>query len=303
MRLNRFLARSGFGSRRQSDLLIQEGAVEVNGEVVSEPGRSVVVGQDRVSVRGRPVALPASCEYVLFHKPRGCLVTRRDTEGRPTVFDQVGGLRPATVAVGRLDWDTAGALLLTDDGELAYRLMHPRYAAEKHYLAMVRGEPATADLERLRQGVGLEDGPTAPARVRAHQARRTPRGVECRVELWIHEGRKHQVKRMFAAVGHPVRVLVRVEFAGLELGDLQPGQWRRLAAAEVRALRALVGLEPKEKHAGTAGSDRGHRRGGRGGQELDRPPRGRGARVPASGHRGHVSRPDAGRPAPRRRAD
>ena len=238
MRLNRFLARAGVASRRKSDELILGGRVRVNGETVAEPGRTVMVGEDRVEVAGQQVVLPEGFEYILLHKQRGCLVTRRDTHGRPTIFDLVNPLRPGTVAVGRLDQDTTGVLLLTDDGELAFRLLHPSRQVEKRYEALVAGKPDAGDLITLRQGVDLEDGPTSPAQVRL----RGGDEHEARLEISIHEGRKRQVRRMCAAVGHPVKRLKRTTFAGLGLGRLKPGQWRQLTPGEVRALRARAGL-------------------------------------------------------------
>ena len=165
---------------------------------------------------------------MLLHKPAGVVTTARDPQGRPTVVELVE--RPARVVpVGRLDADTTGALLLTNDGELAHRLAHPRYEVEKVYEAEVEGEPSDDALERLRAGVELDDGPSAPARVR----RLGPN----RIELAIHEGRKHQVKRMLAAVGHPVTRLHRSRYAGLTLGGLEPGAWRELEPSEVDQLR------------------------------------------------------------------
>ncbi len=239
MRLNRFLARAGIASRRKSDELIRSGAVRVNGQTVSQPGLSVAVDRDRVECGDQLVVLPTDFEYLLFHKPAGCLVTRSDTHGRPTVFDHIEPLHAGTVAVGRLDQDTTGLLLLTDDGELAFRLMHPRYEVEKRYQVWVTGRPRAADLQRLRRGVQLEDGPTVPARVRI--LRQGERG-ETLLEMRLHEGRKRQIKRMCQAIGHRVRRLKRTVFAGLDLRDLQPGQWRPLEPAEVQTLRRGVGL-------------------------------------------------------------
>lgn len=238
MRLNRFLARAGVASRRKSDELILGGMVRVNGETVDELGQTVMVGEDRVEVGGKQVWLPEGFEYILLYKQHGCLVTRRDTHGRPTVFDQITTLRPGTVAVGRLDQDTTGVLLLTDDGDLAFRLLHPSRQVEKRYEALVSGKPDATDLLALRKGVELDDGPTAPAQVRL----RGGDEYEARLEISIHEGRKRQVRRMCAAVGHPVKRLKRVTFAGLGVSGLKPGQWRRLTPGEVRALRARAGL-------------------------------------------------------------
>ncbi len=238
MRLNRFLARSGVASRRKSDDLILAGAVRVNGEVVAELGCTVAVDEDRVEVGGRRVCLPTGFEYILLYKPHGCLVTRHDTHGRPTVFDQIDVLRPGTVAVGRLDQDTTGVLLLTDDGDLAFRLLHPSRQVEKRYEALVAGKPDATDLLALRKGVELDDGPTSPAQVRL----RGGDEHEARLEISIHEGRKRQVRRMCSAVGHPVKRLKRITFAGLGVSGLKPGQWRRLTPEEVRALRTRAGL-------------------------------------------------------------
>ena len=224
MRLNAFLARAGVASRRRADELIKAGRVTVNGE----PGQlnTVVGARDRVEVDGRRVERQR-LRYVLLHKPAGVLTTARDPQGRPTVVELVPG-EPRVVPVGRLDADTTGALLLTNDGELAHRLAHPRYGVEKTYVAEVEGDPDEAALQRLREGLELDDGPTAPAR-----ARRLGRG---RVELVLHEGRKHQVKRMLAAVGHPVERLHRSAYAGLTLEGLEPGACRELEPSEVAEL-------------------------------------------------------------------
>ncbi|HEX2044016.1 MAG TPA: pseudouridine synthase [Gaiellaceae bacterium] len=226
MRLNAFLARAGVASRRGADELIKAGRVRVNGEVAGVA--TYVRERDRVEVDGTPVA-PEPLAYVLLHKPAGVVTTARDPHGRPTVVDLVDVGR-RVVPVGRLDADTTGALLLTNDGPLAHRLAHPRYGVEKVYEVEVEGTPDDAALARLGEGVELEDGRTAPARVR--------RLGPSRLELTLHEGRKHQVKRMCAAVGHPVIRLHRGAYAGLTLAGLAPGESRELTAAELEALRA-----------------------------------------------------------------
>jgi 23S rRNA pseudouridine2605 synthase len=226
VRLNAYLARAGIASRRKADELIKEGRVTVNGE----PGRlnTFVAGEDRVEVDGERVA-PQQLAYVLLHKPPGVVTTARDPHGRPTVVDLVEHTS-RVVPVGRLDADTTGALLLTNDGELAHRLAHPRYGVEKTYVADVEGEPTEDALHRLAEGVELDDGRTAPAR--AHKL------APSRVQLTIHEGRKHQVKRMLDAVGHPVARLHRSAYAGIGADDLEPGAWRELTASEVARLRS-----------------------------------------------------------------
>jgi len=225
MRLNAYLARAGVASRRGADELIQAGRVRVNGEL-GELGTFVERG-DVVELDGRRLE-PEPLIYVLLHKPAGVVTTARDPQGRPTVVGLVGHER-RVVPVGRLDADTTGALLLTNDGPLAHRLMHPRYEVDKVYEAEVEGEPSDDALAHLAEGVELEDRVSAPAVVR--------RLGPSRLELTIHEGRKHQVKRMLEAVGHPVRWLHRREYAGLTLAGLAPGEWRELTQDEVRALR------------------------------------------------------------------
>jgi 23S rRNA pseudouridine2605 synthase len=225
VRLNAYLARAGVASRRRADELIKAGRVTVNGE----PGQlnTFVAARDRVALDGRAVGLQPLA-YVLLHKPAGVVTTARDPQGRPTVVDLVDHAA-RVVPVGRLDADTTGALLLTNDGELAHRLAHPRYEVEKVYEAEVEGEPDEEALRRLGEGLALDDGPTAPAEARLVGP--------STIELSIHEGRKHQVKRMLAAVGHPVRRLHRSRYAGLTLAGLEPGAWRELTAGEVDRLR------------------------------------------------------------------
>jgi 23S rRNA pseudouridine2605 synthase len=225
MRLNAYLARAGVASRRGADELIKAGRVTVNGE----PGQlnTFVESRDRVELDGERVELQPLA-YVLLHKPAGTVTTASDPQRRPTVVELAD--HPARVMpVGRLDADTTGALLLTNDGELAHRLAHPRYEVEKVYEVEVEGEPTDEALRRLEQGVELDDGPTAPATAR----RIGPHTVE----LSIHEGRKHQVKRMLAAVGHPVTRLHRSRYAGLTVTGLGPGESRELTGAEVERLK------------------------------------------------------------------
>ncbi|HET6944366.1 MAG TPA: pseudouridine synthase [Gaiellaceae bacterium] len=225
MRLNAYLARAGVASRRGADELIKAGRVTVNGE----PGElnTFVQAADRVEVDGRGVA-KQRLAHLLLNKPAGVVTTASDPRGRPTVVDLVPR-EPRVVPVGRLDFDTTGALLLTNDGPLAHRLAHPRYGVEKTYVVDVEGTPSDAVLQALRDGVDLEDGRTAPARVR-----RLRGGV---LELTIHEGRNRQVRRMLEAVGHSVTRLHRSVYAGLTIEGLEPGAWRELEPSEVERLR------------------------------------------------------------------
>ena len=226
MRLNAYLARAGVASRRKADDLIKAGRVTVNGE----PGQlnTFVQQHDLVEVDGARVA-KQRLTYLLLNKPAGTVTTASDPHGRKTVVDLVPR-DPRVVPVGRLDVDTTGALLLTNDGELAHRLAHPRYGVEKTYAVEVEGEPTDATLERLQRGVELDDGVTAPAK-----ARRVTKNT---LELTIHEGRNRQVRRMLEAVGHPVTRLHRSVYAGLTVEGLEPGAWRELEPSEVERLRA-----------------------------------------------------------------
>lgn len=234
MRLAKYLARSGVASRRAAEELIRSGRVSVGGSPVLDP--AVDVDEDSaVAVDGRDVAPVASPVVWAVNKPAGVVSTARDTHGRPTVVELVRDRAHRRLyPVGRLDADTTGLLLLTDDGDLAHRLTHPRFGVPKTYRARLARAPVErAALERLRAGVELDDGTTAPARVR--------RLAPDLIELTLTEGRKRQVRRMCEAVGHPVRELRRVAFGSLKLGGLAEGRARRLTAAEVAALRAAAG--------------------------------------------------------------
>ena len=230
MRLAKYLAHAGVASRRASEQLVFAGRVTVGGEVVRDPARDVD-GSVPVEVDGKPVRVSAGQRAVYaVHKPRGVVSTAADTHGRPTVVDLVPSGR-RLYPVGRLDADTTGLILLTDDGALAHRLTHPRFEVPRTYHAKVRRAPVREEaLRALREGVELDDGRTAPARVK--------RLAPDRIELTIHEGRKRQVRRMLEAVGHPVVSLERVRFGPLWLGKLEEGRHRRLSAREVDRLRA-----------------------------------------------------------------
>lgn len=231
MRLAKFLANAGVASRRASEELVRAGRVRVGGAVITDPARDVGPG-DAVALDDTPVSIVHERVVYALNKPAGVVSTARDPQGRPTVVTLV----PQTerlYPVGRLDIDTTGLILLTNQGELAHRLTHPRFEVEKTYRALVGG-PAVEEraLKTLRDGVELEDGRSAPARVRRVSADT--------IEITIHEGRKRQVKRMCEAVGHPVKRLERIRFGPLELGELPRGRWRRLSDAEVEALTAAA---------------------------------------------------------------
>lgn len=230
-RLQKVLARLGFGSRRACEDLITSGRVTVNGER-AVLGRRVDVDHDRIELDGVPVGARPGLVYYLLNKPEGVVTTASDPQGRPTVVDLVPS-EPRVFPVGRLDRDTSGLLILTNDGELAHRIAHPSHGVDKEYLAEVEGGPVSAGaLRRLRDGVELDDGRTAPARV----GQPSP-GV---LRITIHEGRNRQVRRMCEAVGHPVRRLVRTRIGPVRDASLRPGQWRLLTPSEVAALIGAV---------------------------------------------------------------
>ena len=270
MRLQKFLARAGAASRRGSENLMTAGRVTVNGVVVTELGSKVDPLVDEVAGDGGGVRLSDGALTLMLHKPAGPLTTMSDPFGRPTVAELVPTDRyPGLFPIGRLDQDTTGLLLFSTDGDLGNHLLHPRHHVLKRYLALVEGAPTEAQLDRLRRGIELDDGPTQPAQARllagdedaaarallepaelpadasrqyraAHAKRVKRRAV---VEIGIREGRKHQVKRMLDAIGHPVCALHRAAFGPLELGDLPRGSWRPLSADEVAALRRASGIE------------------------------------------------------------
>jgi len=236
MRVHRALAQAGVASRRASERLVADGRVTVNG---AQARIGQLVGdEDRLAVDGRAVRAQEIRTYLL-HKPAGVVSTARDPQGRPTVLDSLPDV-VRLYSVGRLDLDTTGALVITNDGELAHRLMHPSSSVPKTYEALVRGRVSADTVRRLRRGVELEDGPTRPARVEVMR-RLHPGATWLRIE--ITEGRNRQVRRMCEAVGHPAVRLHRPRYAGLGLGRLRPGEWRPLSRAELTRLGAIVGLE------------------------------------------------------------
>jgi 23S rRNA pseudouridine2605 synthase len=233
VRLQKVLARAGFGSRRVCDDLIADGRVAVNGEI-AELGRRIDAETDRVEVDGVAVSVRPGLVYYLLNKPTGVVTTADDPQGRPTVVGLVPD-DPRVFPVGRLDIDTEGLLLLTNDGDLTHRLTHPSFGVEKEYLAQVDGDPSPLEVRKLREGVALDDGVTAPAKASTPSP-----GV---LRITIHEGRNRQVRRMCDAIGHPVRRLVRTRIGPLSDRSLAPGDWRSLTLDEVRALERAAAAE------------------------------------------------------------
>lgn len=233
-RLQKVLAQAGLGSRRACEELIAAGRVRVDGQVAAL-GRRVDPASDQVTVDGVPIAVRPGLVYYLLNKPAGVVTTAADPEGRPTVTELVP-TAPRVHPVGRLDADTEGLLILTNDGELTQRLSHPSFGVEKEYLVELQSPPRPVSIRRLREGVELKDGVTAPARV--------ARVGETGLRIVIHEGRNRQIRRMCAAVGHPVARLVRTRIGSLRDRTLAPGEWRRLTRSEVRSLERAAGSGP-----------------------------------------------------------
>jgi len=240
MRLQHFLALAGVASRRRSEDLITAGRVSVNGQVVTKLGTKVVPERDVVEVDGK-LAETEKKICVLLNKPRGYLSSVTDARGRRTVGDLVSDLPERLYPVGRLDKDTGGVLLMTNDGALCHRLTHPRFGVEKIYHVRVTGTPSISALRKLRHGVDIGEATTSPAQVKligSQQGRST-------LEIIVHEGKKRQIKKMCEAVGYPVVGLTRVEFGGLRVGRLKTGEYRLLSVREMAHLKRQVSLNPK----------------------------------------------------------
>jgi len=260
-RLQKILSQAGVASRRLSEELIAQGRVQVNGVTVTEAGTKADPDADEIKVDGRRVRVQKRKRYILLHKPRGYITSRSDPQGRPTVMDLLRGVREYIYPVGRLDYDSEGLLLLTNDGDLAARLTHPRHEVDKVYAARIRGVPDDHTLERLAKGVTIDGRRTAPAKVRVIE----PRGKQApadqtTIELAIHEGRQRQVRKMFDAVGHPVVRLKRVRIGPIEDPDIPPGHWRDLTPQEIERLYRAAGLRDGPRaHAPTQRSQRPRR--------------------------------------------
>ena len=251
-RLQKILSQAGVASRRLAEELIVQGRVQVNGVTVTALGTKADAGADEIKVDGRRIQAQKRKRYILLHKPRGYMTTRSDPEGRPTVLELLRGVREYIYPVGRLDYDSEGLLLLTNDGDLAARLTHPRHEVDKVYEARVRGVPDEHVLERLEKGVTIDGRRTAPAKVRMLEPpKKFPsEHDQTRVELAIHEGRHRQVRQMFEAVGHPVVRLKRVRIGPIEDPQMPPGHWRELTPQEVARLQRAAGIAAPSSETG-----------------------------------------------------
>jgi 23S rRNA pseudouridine2605 synthase len=238
-RLQKILSKAGITSRRKAEELILQGRVSVNGRVISELGTKAVLGKDDICLDGKAIKPATEKVVVALFKPRNFVTTLHDPQGRPTVADLVKNISVRVYPVGRLDYDAEGLLLMTNDGELAHRLQHPRYKVPKTYLVKTSGRPLEEALAQLQQGVSLEDGITAPAELNVQEDDNRATWLT----LTLKEGRNHQVKRMCAAVGCPVLKLRRTKIGPIDIGNLRPGKSRILKTREVRALRQAVGLD------------------------------------------------------------
>ncbi|MGC8844614.1 MAG: pseudouridine synthase [Candidatus Hydrogenedens sp.] len=245
VRLQKYLAECGIGSRRAIERFIQEGKISVNG-LPASMGQKINPETDRVFLDNKPVSLKIPEKvYILLNKPKGYVTTTNDEFGRPTVIDLIKNLKVRVFPVGRLDLDVEGALLLTNDGELANKLLHPSNEIPKTYIVVVKGFITTIAVKKLEQGVMLEDGKTSPAQVKVLRQNLK----SSTIQLTIHEGRKREVKRMCDSVGFPLTSLKRISFAGINLGNLRTGKWRYLTPAEITYIRNLVQRQKnKEKY-------------------------------------------------------
>ncbi|MFO7154839.1 MAG: pseudouridine synthase [Caldicoprobacter oshimai] len=239
MRLQKYMAHCGVASRRKCEEMIKQGRVTVNGQVVTQLGVKVDPQKDEVRVDGKAISLEQKQVYILLYKPRGYVTTVKDTHGRPTVVSLVGNQPARVYPVGRLDFDTEGVLLLTNDGELANKLMHPRYGVEKEYYAVVDGRPSKSQIQAFIDGIDIGD-----AIAHAHKVRLLwQKGNSSAFKVVLKEGRNRQIRRMFEAIGCPVKFLRRERLGNLVLGDLKPGQWRYLDEGEVMQLKKLTEAE------------------------------------------------------------
>jgi len=238
MRLNKFLSKAGIASRRGADLLLEQGRIAVNGKIVTELGTVIDETRDKVTFDGKSVLLSEENLYLILNKPSGYLVTCKDSFQRPIVMELMGEYKKTVKPVGRLDFDSSGLLVLTDDGEFAFRLSHPKFGIDKKYQVRCEGYVSDKDLKKLGEGIELDDGITSPAKLELISRSKT----FSRFHITIHEGRKRQIRRMCQAIGKKVMTLKRISIANVDLGDLRSGRYRLLEKKEIECLKKAVGL-------------------------------------------------------------
>ena len=243
MRIQKKIAESGIASRREAEEMILEGRVKVNGEVIYRPGHPIEVDVDNITVDGKPLPQKEKFYYFGFHKPRGCICSRKDPQERKSIYDYLKDIPIRIESIGRLDFNTSGLILLTNDGNLSHQLTHPRQDVPKRYRVKVWKRPDEKKLKRLRNGIKLEDGRTKPAKVKITESTDTNNTW---LEITVTEGKNKLIRRMFDAVGHPVSKLQRVSFATVALGQLEPGEFRLLNGKEIHRLRDITnGIKPQ----------------------------------------------------------
>jgi 23S rRNA pseudouridine2605 synthase len=236
-RLQKVMAEFGVASRRKCEEMIAAGKVKVNGDLITEPGTKVDKEKDAIEVDGKIIKCSESRVYILLNKPVGYITSAKDQFGRPTVLDLLKGISVRVFPIGRLDYDTEGLILLTNDGDLTYRITHPKHNIDKTYRALIDGEAGTNDIENFKNGIAVEDYVASPAKL---EIIRHIKGNSI-VDITIHEGKNRQVRKMCAAIGHEVIWLKRIKIGKIELGELKIGEWRYLNDAEVEYLKALEG--------------------------------------------------------------
>ncbi len=244
IRIQKLIASRGLTSRRKAEELIVEGRVKVNGEVIYDLGLKIDPSKDIITVDDKPLPEPQPKIYIMLNKPRFCVTTLKDPQGRPTIRDFLKGVKERVFPVGRLDFDSEGLLLLTNDGPLTHRLIHPSFGVPKEYLVLVKGHPGKWFFKKWREGVYLEEGKTSPAEVEVVKRERTRTWLR----VIIHQGWYRQIKRMGQVTGHPVYRIKRIGYGPLKLGDLKAGEFRYLSKEEVKSLYETVGMSLKESN-------------------------------------------------------
>lgn len=247
MRLQKYIASCGLTSRRKAEKWIEEGRVQVNGVIVTELGTCVNPDVDEIRVDGKIIKPETEYYYIALYKPRFCVTTLRDPQGRPTVMDYLKNMDKRIYPVGRLDFDAEGLLLFTNDGDLAHRLIHPSYGVKKEYIVLVKGHPGKWFLKKWREGIYLEEGKTGPAEVEILKRERTRTWIR----VVLHQGWYRQIKRMGQVTGHPVYRIKRISYGPIKLGNMSPGEYRHLSEVEISSLYEITGLEKKDKRQKT----------------------------------------------------